>query len=265
MSDSKATGAAAARSSWVKAVYDWVVTHDDSWLFIGLYVGLAVVLSIWISLFWLVAVVAVHFAFEVVRQNHLQPGFWGVLSRVLWELKLDFGLVLFAVVLALYMEVTLGLVGLGSAARAGSAAARAGTVARVGLLEGSRLAAWLRVLGGGQGIAALQRVLRGILLSLDDAAHVVRAVFSRRSRAQAAANPAAARMAGAGKAAQADTASEPTPGGWGGRWGAGDYIAIGLAVICVGLTVAAPWLTPHTADTMFETLAAEFHPLGAGN
>jgi hypothetical protein len=39
-------------------MYAWILQHDDRWSFIALYVSLAVVLSMWISLFWLVALVA---------------------------------------------------------------------------------------------------------------------------------------------------------------------------------------------------------------
>ncbi len=42
----------------------WLVMHDDQWTFIVPYIGLAVLLSALISLFWLVVVVAVHFALE---------------------------------------------------------------------------------------------------------------------------------------------------------------------------------------------------------
>lgn len=58
-------------ASLARRIYDWVIRHDDSWLFTVLHIGLAVVLSIWIGLFWLVAVVVVHFAFEIVRQRSL--------------------------------------------------------------------------------------------------------------------------------------------------------------------------------------------------
>lgn len=125
----------------------WIIDHDDSWLFIIAYIGLAVVLSIWISLFWLVAVVAVHLAFEVVRQKATHEQWTTIISQALWELKLDIALVLFALVVSLYMEVVLGVVGLQGVARAGAAT-------QAGLRGGARFAAW-------------QRIIRGVLLSVD--------------------------------------------------------------------------------------------------
>jgi hypothetical protein len=129
--------------------------HDQSWLFIGGYVSLAVVLSIWISLFWLLAVVGAHFVLEWIRQRHLHPHRPAVLARVCWELKLDFALILFALALSAYMDLMLGLAGLGGAARL------AGHV-------GSRAAGWTRA-------------FRGVLLSLDDAAQLAKAAFLKRA------------------------------------------------------------------------------------
>jgi len=125
----RAANPAQMRSSLPQGpVRRWIVQHDDSWLFIVPYIGLAVVLSIAISLFWLVALVVAHFALEWVRQIYEaqnagdQPGFGGLLLRVLWELKLDLALIVFALVLAVYMEMALGVVGLGAAGRSGAMA-----------------------------------------------------------------------------------------------------------------------------------------------
>ena len=65
---------------------DWVLNHDDSWIFIILYVGLAVVLSLWISLFWLLVVVAGHFVLEWIRQRHIRDaGFQAVRRNMKYE------------------------------------------------------------------------------------------------------------------------------------------------------------------------------------
>jgi hypothetical protein len=122
------------------AVRAWILQHDESWLFTISYVGLAVVLSIWISLFWLVAVVGVHFILEWIRQSHFAERSRDVLRRSLWELKLDGALILFAFALTAYLEVILGMAGLAGASR-------------MGLQAGARFAGW-------------SRVLRGVLLSL---------------------------------------------------------------------------------------------------
>jgi len=207
----------------------WIIEHDDSWLFIIAYIGLAVVLSIWISLFWLVAVVAVHFAFEIIRQKATHEQWTTVFSQALWELKLDIALVLFALVVSLYMEVVLGVVGLQGVARAGAAA-------QASLRGGARFAAW-------------QRIIRGVLLSVDDAAQVARVVAGKGN--------------GNGAADEAEeTAVIPASpwGSWIGPWGRGDWIAIGMGVVCLLLLALSPYLTDHTFQSAFVTLAAELHP-----
>jgi hypothetical protein len=214
-----------------RRAHDWIVEHDESKLFLVLYVGLAVVLSIWISLFWLVAVVAVHFGFELIRQARHQETARAMVLEALWEVKLDIALVLFALALALYMELVLGVVGLQGAARIG-AASRAAT----------RFAGW-------------ERAIRGVLLSLDDAAQVIRATVMKRARAADAPTTYGD--------APAPAPAGPTAGwgSWGGGYGAGAWISLGLGVACLVLLFAAPWLTPHTAETALATLAAELRPL----
>jgi hypothetical protein len=204
----------------------WIMNHDNSWLFIVPYIGLAVTLSIVISLFWLIVVVAAHFILEFIRQWILKPGWLGVLSRSIWELKLDIGLVLFGLVLGLYMEFTLGVVGLGAAGRAGA-------------MTGARF-------------LVLQRVLRGILLSLDDLAQVLRVVFRRK----AANGDTEEAVEEAIEEARPEEVGNP----WSGRWSLGDRISLGFAVICLVMIVLAPIITHHTFDSTIATLLEELHP-----
>jgi len=244
----------------------WILNHDDSWIFITLYVGLAVVLSLWISLFWLLVVVAGHFVLEWIRQRHARDA--GVLPEVFWELKLDIALILFALVLTLYLEVVFGVLGL-------QAAGRAGAIARVGARSGSRFAAW-------------ERTLRGLLLSADDAAQIAaRAMTMRRASnpggARAAAAAAVAEPSGGGQAeagARGQQASvvgvgapagEPASGGagggrwgsWAARWSKGDWFAVGLGVACVALILLAPWLTGHDYASALATMGRELRPFPA--
>lgn len=217
----------AGKSRVGAGIRNWILNHDESWLFIIGYIGLAVVLSIWISLFWLVAVVAVHFVFELLRQQQLRTSPAAVILETLWELKLDMALVLFALVISLYMEVVLGVVGLQSAARAGAAT-------QASLRGGARFAAW-------------QRIIRGVLLSVDDAAQVVR-------------------VAGGGGDEAEPEEEEPASmwGGWAGRWGKVDWISISLGLASLALIFLAPFLTHHTFDSAWLTLAAELHPWPIG-
>lgn len=132
----------------------FIVEHEDRWTFIILYVGLAVVLSLWLSLFWLVALLAVHIVFEIVTFTPANKGL-RLVGEVLWAVKLDVALLLLAFTLALYLDHVFGLLGLRAAAQAG-AAVRGGT--RIG----TRAAAW-------------SRGIRSTLLTADDAVQVARA------------------------------------------------------------------------------------------
>jgi hypothetical protein len=209
----------------------WIIEHDESWLFIAAYVGLAVVLSLVISLFWLLVVVAGHFALEWVRQGHAHGD--RVLARSLWEVKLDIALVIFALALALYMEVILGLVGLQSAARAGTVAMR----------SGARVAAW-------------ERAIRGVVLSADDAAQVARAAAARRARGGVGAGAAEATT---DAAAGEEAGSRALP--WRRRWKAGDWVAASLGALCLLLILLATQLTHHTPATALQTILHELRPL----
>lgn len=138
----------------------WLREHDDRWGFTLLYVTLAVVLSMAISLFWLVVVVAAHGVLEYWSlRRHAVAG--NRLGRVLWHIKLDIALVLFALWLGVYMEVLFGMAGLSAAARTTAQAS-------------ARFLAW-------------QRGIRGVLLTLDDVAVVAKSVAGRNGDADPAA------------------------------------------------------------------------------
>jgi hypothetical protein len=201
---------------------DWILNHDESWIFTALYIGSAVVLSIAISLFWLLAVLAAHFAIEWIRQRACAPQ--GVFWRTAWHLKLDLALVLLALVLAVYMEMVLGVLGLGGAIRIAAQA-------------GPRMAGW-------------SRVLRGVLLSVDDMAQVARAAsrlgkksLSREER------PVAETQ---------EDVFDLHP------WRhpkLGDRVAIFVGVGSLALILMAPLLLPEMSSyRLLEIMAEEFHP-----
>lgn len=228
---------------------DWIIDHDHKWLFVASYITLAVVLSIAISLFWLLAVVAVHLVLELVRQYCLHSTPRVVVLQALWEVKLDIALVVFALALSLYMEAVLGILGIRSAAQLGGGAAQG--AARTG----ARFAVW-------------QRVLRGTLLSVDDVVQVCRAILRGRARRTAEANTAPSRAtAGADAIAEAQTEDEPGSGtvhsprwgDWTGSWSIGDWLSVGLGVACLLLMLAAPF-TVTSFNGMVETLLVELHP-----
>lgn len=218
----------------------FVYQHDQRWLFVLAYLGLAVVLSMAVSLFWLVVVAGVHFLLECGRQAMLgRGGARGIVSHALWEVKLDAGLVLLALVLALYMDVVFGILGLQSAARAGA-------VARAGVRLGSRAAAW-------------ERNLRTFLLTVDEMARVVYGVVMVRRGARKAGEPVPARVEAAAAVTKA-RAPDPALPPWQARWGVGDRIAIGVLVMGLFMMVAAPWLTPHDVSGSIELLREQLRP-----
>ncbi|HRQ65619.1 MAG TPA: hypothetical protein PKZ76_12290 [Xanthomonadaceae bacterium] len=209
------TPAALREHTW-RAFLRWVAEHDERWLFTLLYVGLAVVLSLWISLFWLVAVVAAHGALEWWSLR--QRGFNGpLLGPITWHLKLDIALILFALWLGVYMETLFGIAGLGSLARTGAHA-------------GARFIAW-------------QRVLRGILLTVDDAAQVARAVEARVN-------------GGVVESGDAGT----TERGWRGEWTRGDRATLAFGTLWLVLIMLAPWLTEHDALGVLTIMGLDLHP-----
>ncbi len=213
----------------------WIINHDESRAFIVAYIGLAVVLSAFVSLFWLVVVVGVHFVFEYIRQRHLAAASGRVWRSALWELRLDLALIVFAMVIALYMEYVIGVAGLRLAPRLGRA-----------VTAGSR---------GTARFAAWSRVLRAILLSLDDAAQVVRAAVMRRSRKDAQEVPATTleedeRDAPSGQAAVKQKG-----------WGLGDWFIALFFGLSVGLLLLTPALTDHSVMSALQAMVRELHPL----
>jgi hypothetical protein len=203
-------------------IHAWIVNHDESKLFLVLYLTLALVLSVAIGLFWLVALVVVHFAFEHVRSRHEGLTGRAALGRALWNVKLDVALVLFALVLALYLQVVMGVLGL-------HAVSRAGALAQAGARGGIRFAAW-------------EKVIRGILLSADDAVQGVRAFAAVRARRT-------------GDAPSRAAEPEPAP-----RLTRGDRFTLGLAAVCTVLILASPWMGHESWQAVVGTLAAELHP-----
>ncbi len=202
------------------AVHEWIVNHDDSWLFIVLYIGLAVTLSLAISLFWLVVVVGAHAALEWYVHWREHPSTLHTAARVAWEIKLDVALVFFALALGVYMEFVMGVAGLSAAARGAQAT--------------GRFIAW-------------QRALRGILLTVDDAAQVARAAAAGRGKSQ-------------GKDIPKDEPPKVGWGGWTAPWGFGDKVSLGIGNACLMLIVISPFITGMSYGEVMDIIAMELHP-----
>jgi hypothetical protein len=226
---------------------EWAREHDESWIFVVLYLGLAVGLSVLVSLFWLLVVAGLHFALELVRQAHYREGRKKVFLHALWEVKLDVGLVLLALTLVLYIEVVLGILGIQSAARAAA-------VTRAGARVGARAAAW-------------ERNLRTFLLTFDEMLRVGHAgVMLTRKRMGKKGDAAKAEGAtdAASPARVAPAPVRPRPGprpdAWSGRWKLGDRIGVALVGFGILLIGVAPLLTHHDWGSARSALVEELRP-----
>jgi len=224
----------------IQAVHRYVIDHDNRWSFIVAYISLAVVLAIVLNLFWLSVVVAAHGVFEWVKHRQWVHDKVTLFAHVLWELKLDLGLILFGLAMEVYMEYVLGLAGLGAAAR-------------MGAQTGGRF-------------VVLQNVLRGTLLSVDDAAQVARMVAARRNRladGDEAAEPTAEEAEA--EEAALDAAEEAAEGGrlgpWTGTYSRGDKASLIFGALCLLLILMGPVLTPHDMASVLETIGAQMHPI----
>ena len=207
----------------------WIRNHDERVLFVLTYITLAVTLTLFISLFWLVAVVAVHGIFEVIRQSHRFDSPAQYLAEALWEIKLDIALVIFALSLALYMDLILGLLGIQSAARAGAAAKASG-----------RFLVW-------------ERSIRAVALTIDDvfnAGRFIKPILRLFTRDGDRHDDPASQV----------EEERPKSTSWIQPYSWGDKLSLGLGAACLLLIVASPLLTHHTPVTAAMTLASELHP-----
>ena len=136
----------------------WIIGHDDSRIFTIFYIAAAVILSVAVGLFWLCVVVSVHFIFELIKKYFEKNSFTLTLHdcfSALWQVKLDLGLIAFALVIAIYIDVIFGMAGISAGARMAATA-------------GARFASW-------------QRIIRGTVLVVDDFAYVAKAVACKGS------------------------------------------------------------------------------------
>lgn len=205
------------------ALTRWIDRHDETWLFTGIYISLAVTLSMAISMFWLAAVAFAHGCLEwyaLSRKGESQK-----LKKVLWHLRLDIVLILFALWLGVYMSLIFGMVGLGAFARASAAMCIPASPA--------------------------QTLIRGSLLVVDDVAQVTRGVLQKRARKQQSAIPADPEHF----APPADAPSEQFRTlGW------PDRILVGVGVVLVLTIILAPWVTGESFTTVAMTIAGDLHP-----
>ncbi|MGY6554886.1 MAG: hypothetical protein ACXIUM_10230 [Wenzhouxiangella sp.] len=193
----------------------WLLEHDHRLSFTVVYISLALVLSMLISMFWLVAVVATHGIIEYWSLSKRGPADYR-LGRTLWHIKLDIALVLAALWLGLYIDLLFGVAGLGAAARSGAQIS-------------ARLVAW-------------QRTIRGVLLTVDEAALAAKAAFS----------------SGGGEVGPQRRRQAPLP--WREAWSWGDILTVGSSALLLTLILLTPVLTDHSTAEALQLLAKDLHP-----
>ena len=96
----------------------WIIDHDDKRAFLVGYVGLTILLTIGISLFWLFFLVGVHFCFECLKKiDDGAVGLRRILAFALWDIKFDVALLSMALILLVFTEVSFGLAGIAGFSR----------------------------------------------------------------------------------------------------------------------------------------------------
>lgn len=192
----------------------WLLDHDNRSTFTILYITLALVLSMAISMFWLAAVIAAHGLIE-----YWSLGKRGVREHraglTVWHIKLDIMLLLAALWLGLYIDLLFGVAGLSATARTGAQVS-------------ARVLAW-------------QRAIRGVLLSVDEAALAAKAVMGRN----------------AGQGGKLDRTIHPP---WRSRWGWGDRLTIAASVTLALMIVLSPIITDHSMVEALVILGEDLHP-----
>ncbi|NWF95190.1 MAG: hypothetical protein HXY34_03525 [Candidatus Thorarchaeota archaeon] len=218
-----------------------VLNHDESRKFSIAYILAAVVLSIVISLFWLVAVVAVHFALDMVKNYHDTSSLVQSTKDSAYALKLDISFIFFALAASVYLNVMFGVAGVARSARL-SRLPRAGTQVSQAL---------------GEEALGFQRVIKGVMMSADDVAQCAKGAARLKSGINF--NPENPLYSATGFVAEAQ--HNPSSDC---RRSKGDIASILLGVICIGLLILAPVLTGIDYLSILEMLADELQPFPTG-
>lgn len=226
-------------------VQRWVVLHDRSVIFALSYVSLTIILSIFISYFWLLALVGLHLVLEWMKKGYLgYKSFWHRAAWTIWDTKFDIALIFLALTLLSYTGVGAGVAGAQSATRVGLMSGRlAGILARF-----ARLGVVLRAMG--IRVVDLFFSARVILFRKADMAR------ASKQEAYLQQNPTAD-----GQTNPTDPAAgipEHLP--WQRALGGYGWFAVILVVVNTVAVLFAPVVTDHTYTSLMETLATKFHP-----
>ncbi len=231
------------------AFKNWLIEHDNKILFVSLYAGLSLVLTLCLGLFWLILIVFIHFVFEIIKYRYNNSDWRYIVLNSIWETKLDFGLVLLALIISIYLDEILGMAGLGAAARTGTQCASRG----------------VRFL-------SYQRIIRAIVLSLDEMAIAIKAIWCRQKQRKQSRR---VRLDGHSKQNLQMLQSEieqasfsgsdcimKTQTPWTGKWSFGDYFGIIMLLVCFFLIIGAPLILENYTNwyALFGSIIKELHP-----
>lgn len=153
-------------------------------------------------------------------------------------------MVVFALLLAVYLDFIFGVAGLGAAARSGAlAATRTGAGATN---TGAKVAQV------STRFVAMQRAIRGILLSLDDVANASKSFFQRKKAKSERINDPEKNIAG--------NNHEASGSSWAAKWSVIDYIGIAVFAVSALLILLAPVLIGMNWSEILTITSEEFHP-----
>ena len=230
----------------------WIVLHDRSVIFALAYVSLTIFLSVYVSYFWLVALVGLHVALEWLKKGYL--GYQRGLHRAawtVWDTKFDIALIFLALTLLSYTGVGAGVAGAQSATR-------------VGLMGGKFSALWVRIAPLLARFARFGVVLRAMGIRAVDLFFSARVILFRKADMARASkqeafleqNP----QTGAHQPVPEDSGKIPSHLPWQRALGGYGWFAVLLVVVNSVAVLLAPVVTEHTYPTLLQTLAAKFHP-----
>lgn len=234
----------------------WIVNHDRSLIFALVYVVSTIVLSVFISYFWLLALVAVHIVIEWLSKSY--RGYRYRLAWTLWDVKFDLALVCLAFALLSYTGINAGVAGAQSVTRAGLLGGRLSAIgSRIGFLAvAGEYLAWI-----GRYLSRLAPVFSrfGQLLTRFGI-KVIDVFFSARVALFRKADMARAAARKLPRDCEQTLVEAPTGLPWQRRLSSGDWFAISVIVINLIAVFSAPLITDHSYASLFQSLAAKLHP-----
>ncbi len=205
---------------------DWLQNHDDRWSFIIIYVGLAILLSLYAGLFWVMMLMLCHLGLEFVRHKTIQAP--RPVIHALWNTKLDIGLLFFAFVITLYSDAVMAALGLGQSARAAQAARGLQLAARFGVIESA---------------------LRTFLLTADDLFRLTRALWKTTKKKKGVLKP------------KTDEKDEKENNLYPWRTPKiGDYVSLFFGILCIGFIALSPLLTDQTFSDVINSIQEDLSP-----